>query len=114
MSTTAKITFSRAGKLQITKPAVALMGLKKRDKISLAQNEEGFWYIFKDSNGFAFEESAAGAFFLVHPGLVKEYLATYDLDLSQGYKAFLANDAEVHRGSEYWLMDLSQDETIEE
>jgi hypothetical protein len=114
ISTTAKITFSKVGKVQISKPAMDQMGLKKTDKLSLAQDEEGYWHLFKDEAGFALEESKIGALFFIHPELVAEFLKSHDKEPDQGYKAFLAEEAVAHRKKEYWRMELSQEEMLEE
>lgn len=47
-----KINIQKGGALNISKSAVEMMKIKDSDRVSLAKDSEGNWYLYKDAEGF--------------------------------------------------------------
>lgn len=113
ISNKARVSFAKSGKISFSKAACELMGLKKADKLSLAQDDAhpDKWYFFKDEAGFALLEIKAGGILLFHKALVNEFTGSWDLDPEKSHRVTIQREP-VRIGSklsagEYWLIEVS-------
>lgn len=94
-----------------SKEACALLGLKKEETLSLAQDDvhPEKWYFYKDPDGFPLKENKGGPLWICHRQLVTTYLECFDLDLTKTHKTTFVREPVLmsgkRSGTQYWLME---------
>lgn len=108
ISPTAKVSFSKTGKIVFSKPACEHLALGKNDKVSLAQgdNDPSIWFVFLDPDGFELLEGKRGNLILDHPELVQAYMQAWDVDVSLSHKAALSIEPQTIRKVKHWQLHL--------
>jgi hypothetical protein len=104
----ARVTFGKKGVISFNPQACELMGIKDRDKITLAQDEEDpkNWYFFKDSqHGFEVRSGYKGRGGIFnHRTMVHEFLVAFEMDESISHSFLIGGEPTVIAGSKtkYW------------
>jgi len=90
--------------------ACDLIGLKKGDTISLAQDDAKpeCWYVYKDKAGFALQPIAKGGLTFHHQDLTDQFLGCWNYVEDKTYKTAVNPEPVTIKGdksaTQYWLV----------
>jgi hypothetical protein len=111
----ASISFGKTGMINFSGAAIALMGLKNGDQVSLAQDDADpeKWYFFKDPDGFTLK-STKGGLWMSHKELVTTYVGAFDADVTKSHKVVVTPEPVLigmkKTAVEYWLLEFQAPE----
>jgi len=107
-----QVSFGKKGKISFSKATAAHMGLKKGDKVSLAQDDDNpdKWYFYQDKAGYELLETKFGGLFFCHQELVKTFVDAWDWNADESHTVTLAAAPITIKGdksgTKYWLLEL--------
>ena len=102
-STIAKISFSKSGLIALNKKAVELMDLNAGQNISLAQDDDAQWYVYKDKSGFPLRlHPKNGTLMFNHIGLKNMFCESLGVDPKIANKFLVAGQPTVFDKVKYW------------
>jgi len=98
-----KISFSKGGLISLNYSASLQLGLKSGDKLSLAQDEDGQWFIFNDPTGFIIRtHSDRKAHCFNHVSLKNLFYESAGLDQTTSARFLIAGQPTVFGKVKYW------------
>lgn len=100
---TPKISMTKGGLISLNKSAQDLTGITINDKISLAQDDDAQWFIFKDKEGFELRlNTDKRSVVFNHRGLKDMFCESVAKDSNVSNRFWVAGQPTVFDKVKYW------------
>lgn len=98
-----KVSIGKTGAFTINHSGTERLDVKHGDKISLSQDDDGNWYIFKDPTGFTVRlHSDKKSLMFSHGQMARTIKESLELKPEDTVRFFIAGQPEVHSKVKYW------------